>query len=194
MAPSRSSVPEGFCTLRSAGAIPTLVREPDAGEQDRVPLLQAEHLLRVKALGLGSSQLVPAAAELLGGAAPPHFDAPSPTTLRVAVEMFCFFQGTPELLIHTRLAEELSVCGMVQDRDEIWDGFFGCCLTSKETVLVQNPMQNPIERVRRGIPVTDSNKWPQWRSREPKSPSSPAEAQKSSVGDGDTDHDDNKKV
>jgi hypothetical protein len=108
--------------------------------------------------------------------------------------MFCFFQGTPELLIHTRLAEELSVCGMVQDRDEIWDGFFGCCLTSKETVLVQNPMQNPIERVRRGIPVTDSNKWPQWRSREPKSPSSPAEAQKSSVGDGDTDHDDNKKV
>ena len=92
---------------------------------------------------------------------------------------------------------------MVKD-EGLWDGLFAsvaCCEPSQkkqDTVLVeleQNPMT--LSESRRGVPVNNSNKWPQWRSRQQKSPSSSAEAQeaqKSSAGNDDVCHSDSKKV
>ena len=94
------------------------------------------------------------------------------------------------------------VCEMVQDKDEgLWDGLFSsvaCCQHSQEqqTVLAeQNPMPDRVRSVRGvHVKVNDSNKWPQWRSRQPKSPSSSEEVQKSSAGNDTGCHSDSKTV
>ena len=101
---------------------------------------------------------------------------------------YCSKQGTQR---RERSWWRVPVCEMVQDKDEgLWDGLFSsvaCCQPSQEqqTVLAeQNPMLDRVRSVKGvQVKVKDSNKWPQWRSRQPKSPSSSAEAQKSSPED-----------